>query len=92
MITSPIKFVETFRDILKKKGLTVGTGDVFSAWDGQNGTQYLRSKGIDCYSIQVEINTNLRNDPKKTAELLSSAVKELKDFSESIFYLPQEVK
>jgi len=90
-ITAPIKFVESFRDVLKKKGLDIGTGDVFSAWDGQNGAQYLRSKGIDCYCIQLEINTNLRNDPKKTAELLSSAVKEMKDFSESIFYLPQEV-
>lgn len=91
-ITAPIKFVENFRDILKKKGLNIGTGDVFSAWDGQNGTQYLRSKGNDCYCIQLEINSNLRNDPTKTAELLCSAVSELKDFSESIFYLPQEVK
>lgn len=91
-ITAPIKFVETFRDVLKNEGLNVGTGDVFSAWDGQNGTQYLRSIGIDCYCVQLEINTNLRKDPTKTAELLSSAVKQLKDYSESIFYLPQEVR
>ena len=91
-VTAPIKFVETFKDILKKKGLTVGTGAVFSAWDEQNGIQYLKTIGADCYSIQVEINTTLRKDPKKTAELLSSAVSELKDFSESIFVLPQDVK
>ncbi len=89
-ITAPIKFVENFKEILKKEGLKVGTGDVFSAWDEQNGTQYLRNIGMDCYSIQLEINTNLRDDPKKTAEVLSNAVKQLKDFSESIFYLPQE--
>lgn len=91
-VTAPIKFVEEFKEALKKKGLKVGTGDVFSAWDGQNGTQYLKFKGVDCYSIQLEINTNLRDDPKKTSELLSSTVKGMKDFSESIFYLPQEVK
>jgi len=91
-ITAPIKFVEEFREVLKKKGLKVGTGDVFSAWDGQNGTQYLQSKGIDCYSIQLEINSHLRDEPSKTAELLSSAVQEMKDYSESIFYLPQDVK
>ena len=91
-ITAPIKFVEDFKAVLKKKGLKIGMCNVFSAWDGQNGTKYLQSKGIDCYSIQLEINTKLRNDPKKTAELLSSAVQEMKDYSESIFYLPQDVK
>lgn len=91
-VTAPIKFVEHFRDVLKKAGLNVGTGDVFSAWDGQNGTQYLKLKGIDCYSIQIELNTTMRGDVKKTVGLISSAVKELKDFSESVFYLPQEVK
>ena len=91
-VTAPIKFVETFKDLLKKEGLTVGTGAVFSAWDEQNGTQYLKTKGIDCYSIQVEINSSLREDPIKTADLLCSAISQLKDFSESIFVLPQEVK
>lgn len=91
-VTAPIKFVEAFRDVLKKKGLNVGTGDAFSAWGSQNGTQYLKNKGIDCYSVQLEINSNLRKDIKKTAEVITTAVKELKDFSESVFYLPQDVK
>lgn len=91
-VTTPIKFVEQFKKSLQKKGLTVGTGDVFSAWNNKNGTQFLKLKGIDCYSIQVELNVNMRNDIKKTVDLLSFAVQESKDFSESIFYLPQDVK
>lgn len=83
-VTAPIKFVETFKEVLEKKGLKVGTGAVFSAWDEQNGGQYLKTKGLDCYTIQVEINANLRKDIKKTADLLSICIKQMTDFSEPI--------
>jgi hypothetical protein len=91
-ITAPINFLEKFKSVLEDAGLKVGAGDVFSAWDEQNGAQYLRNMGHDYYTVQMEINTNLRDDPKKTADLLSNAVQKMDDYSESIFYLPQEAR
>lgn len=91
-ITAPVNFVEKLRDIFKGAGLKVGTGKVFSAWSEKNGTQYLRTKGIDCYSIQLELGKSMRKDPIKTADILSKCIKKMTDYSEPIFYKPTETK
>ena len=83
-MTAPVKFVETMKSEFDKTGINTGTGSVFSGWGKQNGTQYLRNLGNDCYSVQLEINKNLRDSPDETASKIASVISKLTDFSEKL--------